>query len=277
MDPIVFGQLNEAYHRGVYGQETLSEEDYLDIQEWVEALIDEGYDLDQYSDDELYEAFVSPYKDRFPTYNNPHGHSPQMKAHVKSEKLRQSEPGSPRQKKQTARSLQLNRLAKAARDTIREDIDLYDLVSEYLVSEGFCDSYEDADVIMANMSEEWREGIVEEVLDEELTGPRREYALNKAKKLRSLAISSAGGRTKHTRTTDISRNLDVRAGKLERLAANTQGRGWENQPRKRGGSGVKGDPKEMDYGVTHDRSQKTPTNLIKSKLLKRAKREINRR
>ena len=52
MDPITFAQLNAAYHKGVYGQEEV-----LDIQEWVEALIDEGYDLDEYSDDELYEAY----------------------------------------------------------------------------------------------------------------------------------------------------------------------------------------------------------------------------
>jgi hypothetical protein len=44
-----------------------------------------------------------------------------------------------------------------------EELDLYDIVSEYLVSEGFCDSYEDAGVIMANMSEEWRDGILDEV------------------------------------------------------------------------------------------------------------------
>jgi hypothetical protein len=54
MDPITFAQLNAAYHKGVYGQgET------LDIQEWVEALIEEGYDLDEYTDDELYEAYLA--------------------------------------------------------------------------------------------------------------------------------------------------------------------------------------------------------------------------
>ena len=61
MDPIIFAQLNAAYHNGVYGQrveETLTEEEYLDIQEWVEALIEEGYDLDEYSDEELYEAYL---------------------------------------------------------------------------------------------------------------------------------------------------------------------------------------------------------------------------
>jgi hypothetical protein len=171
MDPIIFGQLNEAYHKGVYVQEeTLSEEEYLDIQEWVEALIEEGYDLDQYSDEELYEAymkeaFISPYKGKT-SYNNPQGHSPATKADLRSKKLQETEPGSARQIKQTRRASHLAKMFKAGRDTMREEIDLYDLVSEYLVSEGFCDSYEDADVIMANMSEEWREGIIEEVLDE---------------------------------------------------------------------------------------------------------------
>jgi hypothetical protein len=46
---------------------------------------------------------------------------------------------------------------------MKENIDIYDIVSEYLVSEGFCDSYEGAAVIMANMSEAWRESIMEEV------------------------------------------------------------------------------------------------------------------
>jgi hypothetical protein len=45
----------------------------------------------------------------------------------------------------------------------REELDLYNTVSEYLVSEGFCDSYEDADVIMVNISEQWIDGILDEV------------------------------------------------------------------------------------------------------------------
>ena len=45
---------------------------------------------------------------------------------------------------------------------VEEGVDLYDIVSNYLVSEGFCNSPEAADVIMANMSEEWRESILEE-------------------------------------------------------------------------------------------------------------------
>lgn len=45
---------------------------------------------------------------------------------------------------------------------MKEEVDVYDLVSEYLVSQGFCESYDAADIIMANMSDEWRESIIEE-------------------------------------------------------------------------------------------------------------------
>jgi hypothetical protein len=46
------------------------------------------------------------------------------------------------------------------------EYDTFDTILEYLVAEGYADTNESALVIMANMSEEWRESICEEVLDE---------------------------------------------------------------------------------------------------------------
>ena len=43
-----------------------------------------------------------------------------------------------------------------------EDVDLYDVVLEHLLDEGYADTEESALVIMANMSEEWRESILSE-------------------------------------------------------------------------------------------------------------------
>jgi len=43
----------------------------------------------------------------------------------------------------------------------KEEIDLFDAILEHLVSEGYADTNESALVIMANMSEEWRQSIVE--------------------------------------------------------------------------------------------------------------------
>jgi hypothetical protein len=59
-------------------------------------------------------------------------------------------------------------------DTKYESYDLYDIISEYLVSEGFCDSAEDAAVIMVNMSEDWRESIVNSALEEGFVSPYKE-------------------------------------------------------------------------------------------------------
>jgi hypothetical protein len=55
-------------------------------------------------------------------------------------------------------------VSRGARDVARrlgEDVDLYDVVLDHLLDEGFADTEEAATVIMANMSEEWRDDILE--------------------------------------------------------------------------------------------------------------------
>ena len=47
-----------------------------------------------------------------------------------------------------------------------EAVDLYDIILSHLLDEGYAETLEQAQVIMVNMSEDWRESIVEEVLDE---------------------------------------------------------------------------------------------------------------
>jgi hypothetical protein len=50
---------------------------------------------------------------------------------------------------------------QAAKAKMAEDISVYDIVLEHLISEGYADSVNQAEVIMVNMSEEWREDIME--------------------------------------------------------------------------------------------------------------------
>jgi hypothetical protein len=45
--------------------------------------------------------------------------------------------------------------------TQREETDIYDIILSHLLDEGYAETPEAAEVIMVNMSEEWREGIVE--------------------------------------------------------------------------------------------------------------------
>ena len=48
------------------------------------------------------------------------------------------------------------------RRPLNQDVDLFDIIKGHLMSEGYADTNEAALAIMANMSEEWRESIVEE-------------------------------------------------------------------------------------------------------------------
>ena len=60
-------------------------------------------------------------------------------------------------------------------DDQKESYDIYDIILSHLLDEGYAETPEAAEVIMVNMSEEWREGIIEEFeeLDEEITPERR--------------------------------------------------------------------------------------------------------
>ena len=86
-----------------------------------------------------------------------------------------------------------------------EEVDAFDLVLEYLVSEGYAETEEAATAIMANMSEEWREEIICEKKGErprglpygpvgkgfrELTVPQRKKMLEKGKKHTRAAMGS---------------------------------------------------------------------------------------
>jgi hypothetical protein len=42
----------------------------------------------------------------------------------------------------------------------QEQVDLYDIILSHLLDEGYADTQEGAEVIMVNMSEDWRESII---------------------------------------------------------------------------------------------------------------------
>jgi hypothetical protein len=69
--------------------------------------------------------------------------------------------GSSKKRKQSVNLYQkaLHRSSKKAE--MNEEYDTYDLVMSYLLDEGYADTESDAEVIMANMSEEWLEIILE--------------------------------------------------------------------------------------------------------------------
>jgi hypothetical protein len=54
-----------------------------------------------------------------------------------------------------------NRLTRSDKQGIQDSYDLYDIILSHLLDEGYADTEQAAEVIMVNMSEDWRESIVE--------------------------------------------------------------------------------------------------------------------
>jgi hypothetical protein len=67
-----------------------------------------------------------------------------------------------------------------------EEIDVFTQVLEYLVAEGYADTNENALAIMANMSEEWKQSIVEE--EKPYPEEKVNAKIQKVKKKEEIAI-----------------------------------------------------------------------------------------
>jgi hypothetical protein len=93
------------------------------------------------------------------------------------------------------------RIAMQSRQKMRtEDVDLYDLILDYLLNEGFCDDEEAATVIMAHMSEDWRE----EILDE---GLKRMDPTKVNAQIRRLRNSSATDKTGYMKRGELLKQI----------------------------------------------------------------------
>ena len=108
-----------------------------------------------------------------------------------------------------------------------EQTDLYDIILSHLLDEGYAETQEAAEAIMANMSEDWRESICEE-----LTGERKKRALEKGGYLANRVATGKEGQPVERKNSGGD------------ITMRTTGKG----PTKRGGSGVKGRTKSDWYG-----------------------------
>jgi hypothetical protein len=70
---------------------------------------------------------------------------------------------------------------KKKKEEQKEQVDIYDLILSHLLDEGYADTEQAAEAIMVNMSEEWREDIVEAAVDYEMSSDEMEKARNERK------------------------------------------------------------------------------------------------
>ena len=133
-----------------------------EVEAWVNQLVKEGYDLSEYSWDDMSEIYISEVKGIEGHINPNTGKS--------FYGLDSGLAMTPRKRMETrANALQTRGEGKRAnkiravmnRPSMEESFDLYDIILSHLIEEGYAESVEQAEAIMVNMSEDWRESICE--------------------------------------------------------------------------------------------------------------------
>jgi hypothetical protein len=81
--------------------------------------------------------------------------------------------------------------AGKAATRLGEEVDLFDVILEYLVAEGYADTNENALVIMANMSEEWREEILEGSYEDRIAANNKKYDRNRQRAAQRASARNA--------------------------------------------------------------------------------------
>ena len=275
MDSQQVRNLQEAYI-DVYEGDLTEEQEF---KSWVTELLDEGYDLSDYTWDEMYEIYNEAYKggpefgmkyskskplsgekgdrsgyggdEKFtkpddkiekpgttvPPFkkggygrimsNIPHGigaHRDKIASKITT--TTGGDPGAPTSQKM--RAPDKKRLSREIiRKTKNEEYDLYDLILSHLIDEGYADTVENAESIMVNMSEDWRDSIVEEKKPlpigkmkkkemelmgkaDKALGPALRTPMNSPERNAALRTSERG-----SNISDVRRSVSTRGGKMK--------------------------------------------------------------
>jgi len=143
----------------------------FEFKSWVNNLLEEGYDLSDYTWDELYEHYNQLDEGKLPLdkqrrtkIGNQIGKRLQSSG---SEIIGSGSAFMPKGIRNNLRQSaakkvgEVKKMMGALKSAQKESYDLYDIILSHLLDEGYADTQEQAEVIMVNMSEDWRDSICE--------------------------------------------------------------------------------------------------------------------
>ena len=142
---------------------------------WVDQLVQEGYDLSDYTWDDMHQIYM----ENVEQINEGRRTSLSALSHESAQRKADKERGRPETEAETHGRLMMGDFrpgaspeerARGGRQRLKDrgkvpqkgGKDMFEQVLEYLMSEGYADTEDHALVIMANMSEEWRNSILSE-------------------------------------------------------------------------------------------------------------------
>jgi len=113
-----------------------------EVETWVNSLVEEGYDLSDYTWDDMYEMYMN--LDEEAPQRIQLEPSPRLMPHAGPARVHNPKTTKPKKVKK-----------------VIKETNLFNYLLEYLVAEGYADTNKAAINIMSHMSEEWKQDIVE--------------------------------------------------------------------------------------------------------------------
>ena len=199
-----YRNIREAYLQVYNPQELTEEQVWEEVENWVNSLLEEGYDLSDYTWEEMYESYFDE------AQYTPPPQIQQPPAEVRNAPKNKLSPVSTVGTGLAAAYLgnEIGKKLLKKKPNVKgvfEELDIFGIVLEYLITEGYADTQEAALAIMGNMSEEWKDTIVEEVLDEAYV----DYRKGKLPSGRTPQQSLGQRRTRNQSRADITTNYDL--------------------------------------------------------------------
>jgi hypothetical protein len=267
MNPQDFRNLQEAY-LDVYDDDLTEEQEF---KSWVTDLLDEGYDLSDYTWNEMYDIYNEEYKggpefgmkyskpkplsgekntdktgyggdEKFtkpddkiekpgttvPPFkkggygrimsNIPHSigaHRDKIASRITT--TTGGDPGAPTSQKMRPSEKKKNLEIIRKKTNTTEAVDLYDIILSHLLDEGYAETVENAESIMVNMSEDWRQSIFEE--KKSLPVGKMRDKVNRMRDEPYIPGETAAQVRNHNRRLgnieDVRRSVSTRGGKMK--------------------------------------------------------------
>ncbi len=114
-----------------------------------------------------------------------------------------------------------------------EEFDLYDIILSYLLDEGYAETPEAAEAIMVNMSEDWRESIVEAKSDEGLSPDEKRAARSERGTVGYMHPLTRGDKKKKGRKDLSSTGIHGKYSQMQHIKQqNQRGRDADEQRRR---------------------------------------------
>jgi hypothetical protein len=119
--------------------------------------------------------------------------------------------------------------------TQKEQVDIYDIILSHLLDEGYAETQEAAEVIMVNMSEEWRDSIVEEenlqeMRKEDKVAGKKKTPLMVPGKRGTIQRAPEGSQRKWEKITPEVGNPAVSSGRYRQGARGGSELGYKRHP-----------------------------------------------